>query len=71
MPNRSSSQLAIARDGCFPTPAIIERAARKAQIHEKILSFEDQYETEVGERGARLSGGERQRGEQYASFFLF
>lgn len=36
-------------------------AARNADIHEKILTFPDQYETQVGERGLRLSGGEKQR----------
>ncbi|KDN41300.1 hypothetical protein RSAG8_07569, partial [Rhizoctonia solani AG-8 WAC10335] len=39
----------------------IEKAARAAQIHERILSFPDGYETAVGERGVRLSGGEKQR----------
>lgn len=37
------------------------KAARTADIHEKILTFPDQYETQVGERGLRLSGGEKQR----------
>ena len=36
-------------------------AARKAQIHQKILSFSDGYQTMLGERGERLSAGERQR----------
>lgn len=36
-------------------------AARAADIHEKILTFPDSYETQVGERGLRLSGGEKQR----------
>uniref|UniRef100_A0A336MLG8 ATP-binding cassette sub-family B member 6 n=1 Tax=Culicoides sonorensis TaxID=179676 RepID=A0A336MLG8_CULSO len=36
-------------------------ASRSADIHEKILSFPDKYETQVGERGLRLSGGEKQR----------
>ncbi|XP_044744923.1 ATP-binding cassette sub-family B member 6-like isoform X2 [Coccinella septempunctata] len=36
-------------------------AARGADIHEKILTFTDGYETVVGERGLRLSGGEKQR----------
>jgi ATP-binding cassette, subfamily B (MDR/TAP), member 6 len=36
-------------------------AARNADIHERILTFPEQYETQVGERGLRLSGGEKQR----------
>lgn len=39
----------------------VYRAAKAAQIHEKILSFPDGYDTKVGERGLRLSGGEKQR----------
>lgn len=39
----------------------IVEAAKSAQIHEEILSFEDGYETMVGERGVSLSGGQRQR----------
>ena len=32
-----------------------------ANIHDFIMSFPEQYNTLVGERGAKLSGGERQR----------
>lgn len=39
----------------------IENAARAAQMHERIVSFPDGYNTKVGERGVRLSGGEKQR----------
>lgn len=39
----------------------VYRAAKAAQIHDKIMSFPDGYETKVGERGLRLSGGEKQR----------
>ena len=41
--------------------ADIEKAARAAAIHDRIMEFEDGYDTVVGERGFRLSGGERQR----------
>ncbi|WWD16670.1 hypothetical protein CI109_101100 [Kwoniella shandongensis] len=39
---------------------IIE-AAIAGRIHDKIMTFDEQYETVVGERGVRLSGGEKQR----------
>jgi ATP-binding cassette, subfamily B, bacterial len=39
----------------------VEAAARAANIHDRITSFPDGYDTVVGERGYRLSGGERQR----------
>ena len=39
----------------------IETAARAANIHDRILSFAQGYDTVVGERGYRLSGGEKQR----------
>lgn len=43
------------------TDAEIERAARGANIHDRIMSFPEGYRTLVGERGYRLSGGEKQR----------
>ena len=43
------------------TDAQLEAAARAANIHDRIMSFPDGYDTVVGERGFRLSGGERQR----------
>jgi ABC-type multidrug transport system fused ATPase/permease subunit len=39
----------------------VERAARRAQIHEFILRLPQGYETWIGEQGLRLSAGERQR----------
>jgi ATP-binding cassette subfamily B protein len=39
----------------------IEQAAKEAQAHDFITSFNDGYESEVGERGVTLSGGQRQR----------
>ena len=39
----------------------IERAAKAAFIHDRVMELPDGYDTIVGERGYRLSGGERQR----------
>ncbi|MBC8336411.1 MAG: ABC transporter ATP-binding protein [Anaerolineales bacterium] len=43
------------------TQAEIIAAAKSAQAHEFIMSFEKGYETVLGERGVTLSGGQRQR----------
>lgn len=40
--------------------AIIE-AAKKAHIHDYVMTLEHGYDTNVGERGIKLSGGQKQR----------
>jgi len=40
---------------------LVKKSARKAQIHDVIRSWDDKYETIVGERGVRISGGQIQR----------
>ncbi|HPH97395.1 MAG TPA: ABC transporter ATP-binding protein [Anaerolineaceae bacterium] len=39
----------------------VEKAARMAQAHDFIMTFEKGYDTVIGERGVTLSGGQRQR----------
>jgi ATP-binding cassette subfamily B protein len=39
----------------------VVQAAIRAHIHDEIMRFPDQYQTEVGERGVKLSGGQKQR----------
>ena len=36
-------------------------AAKRANIHDYIMSMEDGYDTRIGERGVRLSGGQKHR----------
>ena len=36
-------------------------AAKRANIHEFVMSMPNGYDTEIGERGIRLSGGQKQR----------
>lgn len=51
--------IAYAKPGA--TPSEIEAAARAANAHEFIQTFEKGYKTEIGERGLKLSGGQKQR----------
>ncbi len=41
--------------------AEIEQAARIANAHDFIMKKEENYQTNIGDRGSKLSGGERQR----------
>jgi ATP-binding cassette, subfamily B, bacterial MsbA len=43
------------------TEEAVREASRAAHAHDFIMSFPDQYETLVGEKGVNLSGGQRQR----------
>ncbi len=41
--------------------AEIIQAAKRANIHDYVMTLPDGYDTEVGERGVKLSGGQKQR----------
>ncbi|RYG52152.1 MAG: ABC transporter ATP-binding protein, partial [Chitinophagaceae bacterium] len=55
----------IANNIALGTPsaniADIESAARIANAHDFIMNKEENYQTNIGDRGGKLSGGERQR----------
>ena len=39
----------------------VYEAARRANIHDYVMSLPDGYDTQIGERGVKLSGGQKQR----------
>ncbi|MFR1725272.1 ABC transporter ATP-binding protein [Emergencia timonensis] len=51
----------IAYGNLDATDEEIIEAAKKANIHDYILTMENGYDTQVGERGIKLSGGQKQR----------
>ncbi|TXT04260.1 hypothetical protein VHUM_04258 [Vanrija humicola] len=53
------ANIAYGKEGA--TDDEIITAAKAAKLHDRILTFPDDYSTIVGERGVRLSGGEKQR----------
>ncbi len=51
----------IAYGNLDATDEEIIEAAKKANIHDYIMTLDDGYNTNVGERGIKLSGGQKQR----------
>ncbi|XP_018013003.2 iron-sulfur clusters transporter ABCB7, mitochondrial-like [Hyalella azteca] len=43
------------------TPEEVHKVAAMTELHNTILAWPNQYQTQVGERGLKLSGGEKQR----------
>ena len=43
------------------TEADMIEAAKRANIHDYVMTLEKRYDTEIGERGVKLSGGQKQR----------
>lgn len=39
----------------------VYEAARRANIHDYVMTLENGYDTQIGERGVKLSGGQKQR----------
>jgi len=54
-----SDNIAFGKPGA--TQDVVESAAEAAQAHDFIQTFDQSYETVIGERGVTLSGGQRQR----------
>lgn len=54
-----SENIAFGKPGA--TQDVIEAAAQAAQAHDFIQTFNQSYQTVIGERGVTLSGGQRQR----------
>ncbi len=54
-----SDNIAFGKPGA--AQEVIETAAMAAQAHDFIQTFDQSYETVIGERGVTLSGGQRQR----------
>jgi ATP-binding cassette subfamily B protein len=53
------NNIAFGREGA--DQAMVEEAARLADVHQNILGFQEGYQTKVGERGVTVSGGQKQR----------
>lgn len=57
----SSIKENIAYGKAGATDEEIIEAAKKANIHDFVMSLENGYDTNIGERGVKLSGGQKQR----------